>query len=385
MMKIPMVRYDAVHAVGYVILKSRSINFILVVVVSISLIILIITLSWINGLPLLLLSSNPKDEPTSCPLAVQQARGVYADKSKSQDGGFQNVVLLTAANYGYLSMLQNWEYLVNDMGLKWAVLALDDPLYQFLGKERAVPVDARYAVGGEQKWASRGFNRMTCNKLRQVLNVMKSCHMDVLFSDCDNVFLQNPFEHDLGKLIQSQQFDYLYQPNDRVMGPRNHSCLDQGRIVSEGNTGFYYLKHDNQFFQEVMEKTLQNCSRFLNLVDDQTLFWRTYHEMAFQSQPKEEEPAQTITHCDAAQVDQIDANVGDILQQQQPPAIARLCCMDGYYYPIGDGDHPTNPTPITYHANYASGPQQKIQKLLNASANAWNESRIHLVKDEGSL
>jgi hypothetical protein len=31
----------------------------------------------------------------------------------------------------------------------------------------------------------------------------------VVFSDCDNVFFRNPFDHDLGKMMQSQLFDYI--------------------------------------------------------------------------------------------------------------------------------------------------------------------------------
>lgn len=162
----------------------------------------------------------PDDEPdiNICPLAIQNAKGAFTIPSSAEDSEkFSNVVLLTASNWAYSDFLQNWEFMAQQQGLKWAVLALDEQIYQHWGADRAVPSDPSFRVQSEQRFGfrSEGFNTLSCNKMRLVLQVMEDCDTDVVFSDSDNVFFQNPFQHDLGSLIRSQRYHYIYQPNSR--------------------------------------------------------------------------------------------------------------------------------------------------------------------------
>ena len=49
------------------------------------------------------------------------------------------MILLVSSNYAYYNLLQNWEYLAKELGFKWAVLVLDEDLFEELGPKRAVP------------------------------------------------------------------------------------------------------------------------------------------------------------------------------------------------------------------------------------------------------
>lgn len=77
----------------------------------------------------------------SCPLAIQRARGIYANASTTTSSSYlQNTVLVTAANLEFGTLLKNWQYFAEHRhGFKYAVLALDDALYQSLGPDLCVP------------------------------------------------------------------------------------------------------------------------------------------------------------------------------------------------------------------------------------------------------
>lgn len=327
-----------------------------------------------------------------CPLAVRRAVGVFRDddeevsmnKTQRRRKGWNTTVLLTAANFAYLDILQNWEFLARQQNLQWAVLALDWEIYQALGGNattaNVVMSDPRYAIPGARKFRQRGFNILSCNKMRQVLRILRECQVDVVFSDCDNVFLENPFTHDFGKLIRSRKFDYIYQPNQRVSMPRSHPCLERGEIVKEGNTGFYYLSHTNAFYQELIEETLKKCEDPDNRIDDQTLFWTAFHRKGFGLAEKDSHlHSENITHCTGRDVDTIVKRGRRAkLSKFNKDRLARLCCLDGFDYPVGQGGAPENNRSITYHANYCAGKPKKIEKLKLARPDGygWSASRV---------
>jgi hypothetical protein len=319
-----------------------------------------------------------------CPAAVQRARGLFrnSDAQQRRGGGgggdrslFEDVVLVTAANSGYYDMLQNWQYLAARQELKWVVVAMDEPLYGklMLGSEppRVVPTAAEYAVSETVTFRTRGFNTLSCNKLRSVLRIVEACDVDVVFSDSDNVFLRNPFEHDLGRMILSDRYDYIYQVNvfDGVDGPRQHSCLQRGKRVDEGNTGFYYISRNSDTVKQVIRDALDACSQPDNELDDQTLFW---NEMRKRNNTR---------HCDAAEVDslleqqqqQVSSRIKETTTTANNNATASLCCLDPYYYPTGMQNLPK--TMITFHANFARGKERKVKKLMRVRG-GWNPFHI---------
>jgi len=264
------------------------------------------------------------------------------------------VVLLTASNYGYLEILQNWQGLAREKGLKWAVLAMDRQIYEKLGPSRAVSTDTEFAVEAAVNFRTRGFNKLSCNKLRSVLHIIEACDVDVVFSDCDNVFLGDPFQHDLGRMIASGNFDYIYQVNDPThsTSDRQHPCLTRGECVKEGNTGFYYMSRRSTVMKQTIRSTLEKCARPDNELDDQTLFWQELRN-------------RTTRHCTATEMDSPVASAPKFSNStgETPPLPPNLCCLDPYYYPIG-----RNPSEhmITYHANFAIGKFRKVHKLKMA-------------------
>lgn len=297
---------------------------------------------------------------TNCPRIIEKARGIFRNKDTARDKGLNHVVLLTAANSAYYDFLQNWEYMADQLGLQWVVLAMDHVLFEKLGPDRAIPNDPRYNVEGATSFREKAFNKLSCNKLRSVLHIVEACHVDVVFSDIDNVFFENPFEHDLGKLISSN-YDYVYQPNmGRVTQPRQHRCLANGERVKEGNTGFYFLSRKSDTLKQIIRDTLDVCAQPDNALDDQKLFWNEMRK-------------HPTRHCSAAEV----YDPHSISPDNAPSnATASLCCLDPYYYPTGRMPHEHM---VTFHANYCRGKDAKVAKLQNARKDGygWDPSRIN--------
>jgi hypothetical protein len=318
---------------------------------------------------------------------------------------FNNTVLLTSANMDYLDILQNWQYLARTHNLSFAVLAMDDTLYEFLGDDASVPSDT-VSVSGEMHFRQEGFNTLTCNKLRQVLKVLESCQVNVVFSDCDNIFLRDPFRGtELGKLIQSGQFDYIYQSNDPVYSNKKRQ-RSRNSIPEQANTGFYYQSHANAFFKQVIRDTLVACSiadKHEKYRDDQTLFWKSLHNRNKKGGGVQRRGgiiwwnaqrlrylfgAGPVRHCQPAQVHAIvesrwkpDAKTRRPVGRSDDEVTvtgATMCGMDGWYHPIGEPAIPSNPDPVTYHANFAVGKKAKIEKLKTCRSDGygWDPSRI---------
>lgn len=281
---------------------------------------------------------------------------------------FQDVVLLVSSNTAYLDFLQNWEYLASQLHLQWAVLAMDEDLHHQLGEERAVPSLSEYSVLGVQHFRKGGFNTLTCNKMRMVLSVAEECDVDVLFTDADNIFYHNPLDHDLGRLVESRRYDYIYQPNSKNVGaePRNHQCL-QGHPEREANTGFYYMNRNSHFMKHVINATLYRCEQPSNRLDDQTLFWQEVWKHHLDDNT-------AMHHC---KLDEYESPSTVNLEASKDVDFS-FCCLDPHYYPIGFADPPYNNDSITFHANYAKGKEGKIQKLLRSRSDqyGWNTTRL---------
>ncbi len=323
----------------------------------------------------------PKGTGGFCPSIIRKKVGLFNEETSNSTvkNEFPDTVLLVASNYAYYNMLQNWEWLANRLGLKWVVLALDEKLYEELGPERAVAPDQDFSVSGEQKFRKGQFHTLTCNKMKMALEISNNCNVNVVFTDADNIFFKNPFEHDLGKMIRSNRYDYLYQSNNIAAKPREHKCI-KGTPDRENNTGFYYIRHGNEVYKRITESTLAKCADPKNKIDDQSLFWNQFWEMKH-----ELKNSSNFHHC----------GYEDALSQPASREEINLsfnwCCMDPYYYPIGktgkksgkkrrrkDVVGPTNRDPVTYHANFVAGYGSKVQKLrdIRKDGFGWNETRF---------
>jgi hypothetical protein len=298
------------------------------------------------------LTSN---RPSSCPVAIQNAIGLYNSSSKRQSD-FSNVVLLTASNNGYSDVLRNWEFLAGRLNLNWAVLAMDDEVYEKLGPARAVPSSSsNYSVSGEQAFRSTGFNTLSCNKMRMVLSVLEDCQVDVVFSDADNVFFHDPFQHDLGNLIKSGAYDYIYQINELLRppgGPRSNDCLTKGELPYEGNTGFYFMSWKSQPMKNIVTETLRLCDLPENEIDDQTLFWYALRQLHVNTK-------HLWQHCQSSVP-------GAITHPRKEDGKLGVCCLDPFYYPNGWGSTADPEDLISYHANFVTGKENKTALLYHA-------------------
>jgi hypothetical protein len=265
--------------------------------------------------------------------------GVYKDPEKAKL--FPDLVLLTASNRAFTQFLDNWESFAGDHGLKWAVIALDEDTFAELGPEKAVPTRRENAIVGKPRFQSREYNTLVCNKLRLVHQVMQGCQIDVVFSDSDNVFLKDPFQHEFGQMIMSGAFDYIYSTNSEwTDSPGMHPCVVNGTLPREANTGFHFLKHSNAALSKIIIQTIESCERS-SFLDDQTLFWRTLHRW--------HNSVHTLKHCHSG--------------QRGNQAELSICCLDPNMYVVGSRRPLSHDSIITFHANFVAKIEKKIAKL----------------------
>lgn len=308
----------------------------------------------------------------NCPASVLDRKGLYQNPQLRRSD-WDKIVLITAANNGYYDMLKNWEFLASGHGLQWVIAALDQEIYDRLGPSRSFPTDSSFAIPNMTSWRETAFNKITCNKLRMVLRILEDCDLDVVFSDPDNVFLKNPFGHDMGELIRSGDFDYIYEINSAVSTtPRSY--IEKGEVsidgerfeVTEGNTGFHYLSRKSSWLKNLIKITLEQCASPDNQLDDQVLFWNLLRQnVPFRLCNESKVGASWVHH-----------NV----PKRNPDGykdILSICYLDPYYYKVGrEAPIPQNQQDmVVFHANYVMGKPNKIKSLRE---NTWQGQGWHM-------
>ena len=301
-------------------------------------------------------ATDPPQPTSKCPPLVQQRKGIYNHTTDSNK--FQNVILLTAVNHQFEFFLRNWEIIAGDWGLQWVVLSLDDTIYDILGgANQSILLPQQDQVQKAGKFRTPSYNKLVCNKVRMVLELLEECNVEIVFSDVDNIFLQDPFRHHLGDMIASGQYDYIYQTNHEwTQKPQQHDCIAKGMISlkEEGNTGFHYLRPTPNM-KKVLAETLRRCDAKDNHLDDQTLLWNVMREGIKQS---------TWQHCPPFAFNQTHP---DRLQRKNA---SQLCCLDPHYYSNGK-NQPMDPSVlVTLHVNYGSRIRKK-GKLKSWVKNGW--------------
>mmetsp|Transcript_6345 Transcript_6345/g.14979 ORF Transcript_6345/g.14979 Transcript_6345/m.14979 type:complete len:376 (+) Transcript_6345:77-1204(+) len=312
----------------------------------------------------------------NCPASVLDHKGIYQNPKLLSGSVWDKIVLITAANNGYYDILKNWEYLAGVQGLQWAIAALDQEIYERLGPNRAFPTDSSFAIPNVTSWRETAFNQISCNKLRMVLRILEDCDLDVVFSDPDNVFLKNPFAHDMGQLIQSGDYDYIYEINSAVSDtPRTY--VEKGEVniegqrfeVAEGNTGFHYLSRKSSWLKKLIKITLEQCASPDNQLDDQVLFWNLLR--------------QNLPYRVCSESSKVGATtwVYHNVPKKNPDsfgAILSICYLDPYFYKVGreaplSQNHQRDM--VVFHANYVMGKPNKIKSLKE---NTWEGQGWHM-------
>lgn len=295
---------------------------------------------------------------------------------KSRNPMWENIVLLTASNEGFHAILQNWEYLAGQQHLRWAVGALDESVYKRLGKSRSFLTDSNSSLKDVAVFRDPGFNIITCKKLDIVKMILECCKLDVVFADPDAVFLKDPFSHDLGSLIRSQKYDYIYQLNyGNADKPNHHIEMGNGsnrkkKSITEGNTGFHYLSHKSRTLKQLLRHTILRCRSENNEFDDQTLFW---------DQLRKKTPFR-ICHESKNDTDWVYKDERSENIVREGGEILSMCYLDPYFYRVGKPKpkpHMKNDT-VVFHANFVVGKEEKIRSLRRQTLNSygWDDSRI---------
>lgn len=117
----------------------------------------------------------------------------------------------------------------------------------------------------------------------------------------------------------------------------------------------------------VINSALQTCANPRNKWDDQYLFWQAFKNARSTTYREDE-----FHHCLLSEY--TEPSKFDVDASRD--AILNLCCLDPFYYPVGEGAH--SPNPITYHANWVNGKDAKIEKLISNRADGygWTDSRV---------
>lgn len=293
-------------------------------------------------------------------LVVRQKTGIYLDVTRAPH--LQNTILLTAANFGYLEMYKNWECHAAKLGLKWVVLAAERRAYDAIGHELAILSDrTANLTSTATKFRDTEFNRLVCTKLHDVRRIILFAQVDVVFSDCDNVFRFDPFANgvSLGDKLRSGFYEYIAQHNEA-----QHSWVDE---PSEGNTGFYFISGTRKRDQisHLFKSALKECDSKPE-IDDQTNFWHVFREMrkgiAYSDWASSEEgnisakgnPFKSAAFCEETIT--FDENV------------LAYCTLDAYDHPVGN--HVSLDGLVTFHANFITGHDNKVSRLKDLSL--WN-------------
>ena len=143
----------------------------------------------------------------------------------------------------------------------------------------------------------------------------ESCDISVVFSDVDNVFLRDPFRHDLGNLIKMNSYDYIYTRD----GPGDGKADVMAGTPGSGNTGFHYVSRDSAVMRDVLQTTVERCGAPGNRLDDQALFWG---EMRARISGGHVSPR----HC-SADDGYYETPSFQRLEEGAPPSL-NLCCLD---------------------------------------------------------
>lgn len=293
---------------------------------------------------------------------IRRHAGLYTKKGAHKE--FADTVLVTASNVAYSDMLKNWRCHADKLGLDYIIISLDPDLYKETGPEQTMLVEGSY-FREHAKFRQGHFNEMSCTKLRLVKEIMSATGLNVVFSDPDNIFREDPFAKgvSLGDKMRLNKFEYIYQQNH---GRRNlPNSSDIGAEVNEGNTGFYFVAGTRKAkgVQALFEAGLAECEKHHN-IDDQTNFWQAL---------------KTIRNASGREVYGSDSFAcADLCGKGKTCSapdeeVLSYCEMDPWNHATGWEIYNWHGKKIvTYHANYiGGGMDKKIGKL--AHGGFWDE------------
>jgi hypothetical protein len=142
---------------------------------------------------------------------VTKAAGVYVDPLRQK--GFEKTVVVTGCNYGFLNHLHNFKCFADRLGIKFLVVSMDQQTHSYLTNHTTM---ISYYTGagkvgevgtGSVEFRSKEFNILTAKKKEAVHDILRLGY-NVLFSDTDVVWVQDPFPYVLWTNV-----DYVHSVN----------------------------------------------------------------------------------------------------------------------------------------------------------------------------
>jgi len=310
--------------------------------------------------------------------AINRTVGVYVNNERAKDLHLERTLIMTATNFGFLNHLQNFNCFLQRLGLKFLVVAFDEAAHEFISKETSMQsvLWTRTVDKNAVNFGTHGFAVISELKYHAVLEAMKLGY-DVIFSDTDVLFLQNPVPY-----LISQQVDYVHSFNNFCPAPYFNYMLE------EGNTGFYYVRSNNRTMK-LWSDTLNQASKYPDL-DDQSIFW--HHILRESSDPIVVSLSRCVLPYSSSGSSSSSSGGGNrhalavaskhrrMQGQINETSVFVMCALDPCLFtagilsdPVG-GDRPTNlkkqlklmniEMPITIHGNFMYGNARKRQRMI---------------------
>ena len=319
---------------------------------------------------------TPRSTQSAFESLMERRAGVYAGGPEPRPGWLADTVLVTAANWNYMQMLKNWECHAAKYDLDWVVIAMDTKVHEALGPGRSFLIKGEHIETGGHAFRSKEFNTITCNKFSAVVDILASGR-DVVFSDPDNVFVGDPFADtgfgSLGGMIRSDRYEFIYSVNLMTDGDdharaekraQERAYLANGEEPfydirgrrTMGNTGFYWIKSTPSAI-EMLNFTVAECAVGDRGWDDQTHLWQNVIKRI----KKKALPPPHYAGTDHCTQKSWDAPAVARAWSPKARIPLRWCNLDVDKYVTGQ--NVTWPNLVTYHANFATGSEQKIDKL----------------------
>lgn len=165
-----------------------------------------------------------------------------------------NTIILSALNFGYRGILQNWVCNMRHLGVtNFVIAALDADLYKF-AFTRGLPTymentifdGLNSSIISDASYGTDSFKQLTKMKSRVVVRLLKH-GVNVVWTDCDIIWFKNPLQD-----MWSYNVDLVIQTN----APDNEPMNGRRRI----NSGFY-LARSNEATIKAFEDIIQYASK----------------------------------------------------------------------------------------------------------------------------
>lgn len=173
--------------------------------------------------------------------------------------GNKEYIIVAMGNFGFLKMIINWAWFLKKLSIdNYLVFAFDKETYSQLTRLKINTClfhQEKQTSLNPQKFATPEFNQITYSKISVVHMLLKE-NLNLLLSDVDTVWLDNPQNH----IDFKEDFDLQIQVNNERL-PLTESSLSL-------NTGFFYARANDKtanFFEQVLLEMEHNPK-----LDDQT-------------------------------------------------------------------------------------------------------------------